>query len=186
MYERENILRIFQETKKAVNSEDIQKIKSLSNQTTNSASLTQDPDNIAAAVVVYGLSKILENKDYRKLRGWNDFYNIYIRSIDNIINSITKQDDKSYRKEIELIRGAIGKLSGKLGSYIKDVFREASINKASRLYEHGLSKELTANLLGVTLYELANYASESNQEDTHNEKELSVAERIKFAEEMFS
>ena len=47
MQERENILRIFQETKAAVERGDSAKIKNLSNQTNNTAALTNDADNIA-------------------------------------------------------------------------------------------------------------------------------------------
>lgn len=186
MYERENILRIFKETKEAVAKGDAARIKALSDQTTNSASLTQDPDNIAAAVVVYSLSKILEREDYRKLPGWDKFYSIYVDSIDKIIGAIEKNDDVSYRKNIEAVRTAIGKVSGKLGSYIQDVFRHASINKASRLYEHGVSMERTANLLGVTLYELANYAGEKQGEEPIESRTIGVKERIKIAEDIFS
>jgi hypothetical protein len=185
MYERENILRIFQETKEAVLEEDSAKIKDLSNQTTNSASLTHDPDNIAAAVVVYSLSKIIERQDYKKLPGWDKFYKIYLESIDKIINSLKEGDDKGYREGIKKIREGINKLSGKLKERIQDVFRDASINKASRIYEHGTSMERTAKLLGITLYELASYAGEKEPPEIPKIKEIDVKTRIKTAMEIF-
>ena len=58
MEERDNILRIFQETKDALERGDATTIRNLSNQTNNTAAITNDPDNIAAAVIVYSLSKI--------------------------------------------------------------------------------------------------------------------------------
>ena len=76
MQEKENVLRIFEETKRAIEENDSAKIKSLSNQTINTASLTHDPDNIAVAVVVYSLSKIIEREGYRKLPGWSNFYRV--------------------------------------------------------------------------------------------------------------
>ncbi|MEM3141554.1 MAG: hypothetical protein QXX55_02070, partial [Candidatus Pacearchaeota archaeon] len=160
MYERENILRIFIETKNAISTRDSAKIKDLSNQTTNSAALTHDPDNIAAAVIVYSLSKIIERTDYRKLPGWNKFYGVYVNCIEKIIEALKKKNDEEYRKQIKKIRKAINALSGKLKLYILEVFRRASINKASRIYEHGISMERTAKLLGITLFELASYAGE--------------------------
>lgn len=186
MQERGNVLRIFKETKEAVARGDTAKIKSLSNQTTNTASLTHDPDNIAVAVVVYSLSKIIEREDYKQLPGWNEFYKIYIGSIDKIIVAIEKKDDAGFRKNIDLIRGAIGKLSGKLKDYISDVFRAASINKASRIYEHGISMEKTAKLLGVTMFELAEYAGQGKHADVAEAKTVDVKTRIKLVMEMFS
>ncbi|GAI40255.1 unnamed protein product, partial [marine sediment metagenome] len=47
MQEEGNILRIFEETKEAIEKEDTVKLKELSNQTIHTASLSQDPDNIA-------------------------------------------------------------------------------------------------------------------------------------------
>ncbi len=185
MRERENILRIFQETKEAVSEGNSAKIKKLSNQTTNTASLTHDPDNIAAAVVVYALSKIIEREDYRQLPGWNEFYKIYISSIDKIIDAIKRKDDQAYGKNVSLIRNAIGKLSGKLKDYISDVFRAASINKASRIYEHGISMEKTANLLGVTMFELADYAGKGKYADIPEAQTVDVKTRIKLAMGMF-
>jgi len=185
MHERENILRIFEETKKAVELGDAAKIKNLSNQTTNTAALTHDPDNIAAAVIVYSLSKIIERENYKLLPGWKKFYQIYIVAINDIINAIRKKDDESYRKNIEIINSAIGKISGKLKQYIKDVFRKAKINKASKIYEHGMSMEKTARLLGITLFELASYVGEKGISEIPESKTMNVQKRVKLAMEMF-
>ena len=82
------------------------------------------------------------------------------------------------------IRKAIEKLSGKLKNYIQDVFRSAEINKASRIYEHGISMEKTARLLGVSLFELARYSGEK-EDDIPESITVSVRQRIKFAMELF-
>jgi len=185
MQERENILKIFQETKEAISREDAAKIKSLSNQTTNTASLTHDPDNIAVAVIIYSLSKIIERKNYKQFPGWSKFYNIYIRCIDKIIGALKREDDEAFREDIKIIREAIDKLSGKLKSHIQEVFRKASINKASKIYEHGISMEKTAKLLGITLFELASYTGEKEISDIPESKTIDVKSRIKLAMEMF-
>ncbi len=185
MYEKENILGIFQETKEAILRGDAAKIKNLSNRTTNSASLTHDPDNIAAAVIIYSLSKIIERTNYQKLPDWDKFYKNYLNSIDKIIESIKKENYEAYRKEIKAIRSGIGKFSGELEKSIQDVFRKASINKASKIYEHGISMERTANLLGITLFELASYAGEKGISEIPGKQTVDVKSRIKFAEEMF-
>ncbi|MBU1252414.1 MAG: hypothetical protein KJ905_03860 [Nanoarchaeota archaeon] len=185
MQERENVLRIFKETKEAVLRGDSGKVSNLSNQTTNTAALTQDPDNIAAAVVVYSLGKIIERGNYKEMQGWQEFYKIYLNALDNIIISIEKNDDEGYRKNIKVIRSAIGKLSGRLKTSIEEVFRRASINKASKIYDHGTSMETTANLLGITLYELASYAGEKGMSDAPENKTVGVKTRIKLAMDIF-
>ena len=57
MQESENILRILKETKEAVKENDNIKLKNLSNQTIHTASVSQDPENIAIAVIVYSWAR---------------------------------------------------------------------------------------------------------------------------------
>ena len=185
MKERDNVLRILEETKKAIEKDDATEIKNLSNQTTNTASLTQDPDNIAVAVVVYSIGKIMERENYRGMRGWDNFYRIIMSSLDRTIEDVREKDDEGFRKDIELIRKAINKLSGKLKKYIEEVFRKAQLNKASRLYEHGISMEQTAKLLGITMFELADYAGKTGISDVPVSRTLDSKARIKLAMEMF-
>ncbi len=185
MKEGENVLRILEETKKAIEAKDTLKIKQLSNQTNNTASRTQDPDNIAVAVFIYSLGKILEREQYREYPGWNDFYKRVILAIKSSITALKKDDEKEFKEDLGLIRKAITKLSGKLKVYIKDVFRKASINKASRIYEHGISMEKTAKILGISVWELAEYAGKTGIGDVNLGITLPLNQRIKQAEENF-
>jgi len=185
MQEKENVLRILEETKKSIKDNDPDLIRKLSDQTINTASLTQDPDNIAVAVIVYSLGKILERERYRSYHGWNNFFRLIVSALDSSIAAIKKNDEKKFKQNIDLIRRTISKLSGKLRKYIQDVFRRARINKASRIYEHGISMEKTAKLLGITVFELANYAGQTGISNVPLTKTMDVKNRIKLATEMF-
>ena len=186
MNEIDNILRILVETKKAIETGNYSEIKNLSNQTINTASLTQDPDNIMVAVVIYSLSKILGRKNYRELKGWENFHKTIINSLNNSIKYLNENKLKEFRAEFEKIRKAIENLSGKLKKYIQDVFRKASINKASKIYEHGISMEKTAKLLGISMFELASYAGQTEISDVPLGKTLDTKKRIKLVIDIFS
>ena len=84
-----------------------------------------------------------------------------------------------------MLRSAIEHLSGRLKDYIQDVFRKASINRASKIYEHGISMEKTASLLGITLFELASYAGQKEEAELPQTKTIDVKARIKLAEDFF-
>jgi len=185
MEEKENVLKILEQTKEAVKKEDVVKLKELSNQTIHTASTTQDPDNIAVAVIVYSLGKVIERKEYLKQDKYPEFCRTYVSAIDRAILALKKNDEKKFKDSLELIRKAINKLSGNLKKYIQDVFRKASINKASKIYEHGISMEKTASLLGITMFELASYAGQTGVSDAPLGKTLGVKERIKLAMGMF-
>ncbi len=184
MEEKSNVLEILNATKSAIAKKDVVLIKKLSDRTIHTAAITQDPDNIAVAVIVYALSKLIEREKYHEMKGWSQFFRCYTSCIDKAIYALKKDNMPEFRQQIKKIRKAINKLSGKLRDYIRDVFRKASINKASRIYEHGISMEKTAKLLGITLWELAEYAGQKI-----HDAELGITreprERIEMIEEFF-
>lgn len=186
MREKENIVRILKEAKVAIKNNDSLKLKELSDQTVHTASITQDPDNIAFAVTVYSLSKIIERKKYQEFKGWNQFYQSLISLFDDLLIAITKNNDKIMKDDLVKIEKLISNLSGDLRLYIQDVFRKAQINKASKIYEHGISMEKTAHLLGITMFELASYAGQKPEiSELPLGQTLDVKSRIKLAQDMF-
>jgi len=185
MQEADNVLRILKETKAALEKNDSFTIRGLSNQTINTASLAQDPDNIAVAVMVYSLGKIVERLDYRQLPGWKKFYSNILLYLDKSIKDIESKDYIRFREDFKMIRGSIENLSGKLRKYVKEVLRNAEISKASRIYEHGISMEQTASLLGISQYELAEYAGRTGIPDVPENYTRDTKSRIKLAMEMF-
>ncbi len=186
MQERENVLRILKETKTAMGKGDAATVKSLSNQTINTASLTQDPDNIALAVVVYSLGKVIERHQYQEFKGWDGFFSAVINAIGLSIKDIEMGKEDKVGEDLGKITKEVEKLSGTFKKYIQDVFWKARINKASKIYEHGISMEKTAKLLGITLYELASYAGQARIDDAPLENTMDVKKRIKIAMEMFT
>ena len=185
MHEQKNILRILKEAKEAIKKEDNIKLKELSNQTIHSASIYQEMDYIMVAVIVYSLSKILERTYYRKNPGWNKFYSEFIKHLDLAAHALEKNNTKKFRYELKRIRKAVNKLTGNFKKNIQDVFRKAEINKASRIYEHGISMEKTAKLLGITLWELAEYSGQTGISDVNLNITLPVKKRIKLVKEIF-
>jgi hypothetical protein len=183
--EKEHIIRVLKETKAAVKKEDIVRLKNLSNKTLHSASIEQDADSITLAVILYSLSKIIERKKYSYYEEWPSFYKKYMHYIHKAIIDLEEDDFEGFRRDINHIRKNINKLSGRFKKYIQDVFRKAEINKASRIYEHGISMEQTAKLLGVTIWELAEYSGQTGISDVDLSVTLPIKKRLAYAEEIF-
>ena len=186
MIEKDNILKILRGTLSALNDNDFSKLKELSNRTVHSSSIDQDSSSILIAVILYSLSKILERDTYRDDPAWEGFYKKVLKYLEKAIYYLENDDIRNFRKSLKLIRVNIGKLSGNLKMYISDVFRKAEINKASKIHEHGISMEKTAKLLGISLWELANYSGQKSVLEHSNEaKTVDVKSRIKLAKEFF-
>ena len=186
MKERDNVLRILEQTLYAVKNDNATPLKDLSDQTLHAASLTGDPDNIAVAVIVYSIGKILSRPDYRSFTGFQAFQKIITTSLKSAIEDIKNDNDEAFRKDFVLVRKAINKISGKLKKYIEDVFNKAEISKASRIYEHGISAGKTAKMLGITLYDLQNYTGQTGISDVSFNQTVNVQNRIKALEGLFN
>jgi hypothetical protein len=185
MEEREHILKVLEEVQLSLQKQDYVKIKNLSNQVIHTSSIEQDPDLISVAVIIYSLSKIIERENYRQFKNWDKFYKGYVNGINSLIKSLRRNDIQGFRQGVEFLRNVIQKLSGELKKNISEVFKKAQINKASRIYEHGISMEKTAKILGVSVWELAEYAGQTGIADVNLAVTMPIKQRIKIAEEVF-
>lgn len=185
MKEVKNVLRILKETKGLIQTGNTHELKNLSNQTLHSATVSQDPDNIIVAVLVYSIGKVIERENYRNLEGWGEFEQAVSKNLDLAIKSLGENDLRKTRIALGRIRSSLNEIEGNLGEYIEDIFRKAEINKAFKLYEHGLSSEQTAKLLGVSLWDLSSYIGGSHIHNARTALSMPIKERIKIAEDLF-
>lgn len=185
MKEVENVLRILRDARHFVQEDRPYELKNLSDQTIHAATISQDGDNVIVAVLVYSIGKVMERANYRNMEGWNEFYSAVVKNLDLAAKALGKGDVEKTRTYLGLIREKLNEIEGDLGRYIKDVFRKAEINKAFKLYEHGLSTEKTAELLGVSLWDLASFIGQSNLGDAKVGITMPVKDRIKIAEDFF-
>lgn len=183
--ERKNILLILRNTRKALKTEDVLLLREMSNRTIHGASIYKDPTSVVIAVTVYALGKIIERRDYKQHKDWQTFLSKVSRDISEAIGHLEKKKIKEFHNDMQNIRKAVNAISGHLKLYIKDVFRMAQINKASRIYEHGISRTETARLLGITQFELAEYIGKTGIADVSLSLTKSIKERIKFARGLF-
>ncbi len=186
MQEKENIIAILENAKNAMERRDAFLMRKLSDRTIHSSSIYGDPDNVGVAVIVYALSKIIERGKYASYKSWPSFLKACLNGLTASIDAIKRDDIDDFRNSITDINKAISRISGHLRDYIEDVFRKASINKASRIYEHGISMKQTADLLGITVFELAEYAGKTGIADVDLSITKDIRKRLKEAEDFFS
>jgi hypothetical protein len=185
MKEVDNVRRIFEETRVALDKHDAYEIKRLSNQTIHTAATSQDPDNIIVAVLVYSIAKLVERDNYQSMEGWKEFYERLVVELDSAVKHLVENDLDKFRSSLGKIRNSINRIDSKLRVYIQDIFRKAEINKAFKLYEHGLSSQQTADLLGITLWDMSTYIGQSSVSEANIARSLDVKKRVKYAEDIF-
>lgn len=183
--EKSNVLDIISKAIKAIKKEDIIALKDLSDRTIHSASIYQDSDSITVAVLIYALSKVFERSKYKEYVDWSLFSEHCIESLVKAKKDLKKGNTTEFREDLRSIREVIDHLSSNLKGYIEEVFRKAMINKASRLYEHGISLQKTAELLGITPWELSEYAGTTGIGEVDLSVTLDIKSRIERTLNLF-
>jgi len=186
MEEREHLVQVLQQASEAIKRNDVVRLKELSNQTIHTASARKDTDSISVATILYSIGKILEREEFRKFKGCTEFCAGVGNILGEAVSALKKNDEATFKNKLQEIMASMKKLSPNSRKNVEEVFRKAQINKASKIYEHGISMENTANLLGITMFELAGYSGEKEVSDTPEAKTVDVKTRIKFAMDMFS
>lgn len=184
MEEKKHVGEVIQNAIKALQNFNSQNLRELSNQTIHSASLKQDSGSITLAVLIYTLSKIIERNDHLKVKNWNKLSKKIVQWLELSKDALEKNNLEKYEEHLKEARKTLSQISPNLKEYIKEVLRKAEINKASRIYEHGISMEKTAQLLGITQWEFADYLGTRRIEEGYST--FDIKKRARIALEFFS
>lgn len=187
MHEVNHLINLLNQAKSAVENSDVLLLKNLSNQTIHSASIEKDTDSVMMAVIIYSLSKIIERRTEKNGLVCDDFCREISRLLQQASDSLENKSYKKFSVTLSKITDKIKNLQGDVKNLVQDVFDKAKINKASKIYEHGISMEETSKLLGITLWDLASYTGQrSDISDNQFNKTVDQKTRIKIAMEIFS
>lgn len=182
---RENALDVLRNALAAIKRGDLRALKDLSNMSVHTASIMQDQISISLAVIIYALAKVLERTRYEKYKGWPVFCKNCVSLLSRAYEELEHGEDEAFEDTLKEDIQLISKLDMKLKEYIQDVLLKAKISKGSRLYEHGLSLERTAFLLGITQYELMQYIGKTYIADVKTKVLIHPRERMKIARSLF-
>ncbi|MBS3081617.1 hypothetical protein J4416_01600 [Candidatus Pacearchaeota archaeon] len=186
MEEASHVIEVLTRVKNSLEQEDARELKNLSNQTVHAASIYQHTDYILVATIVYALSKIIERKDNLNIKNWQQFIREINSLLSQAIHSVQQNKHLKFIKFLSKLKRYIENYSQDLRPIIEDLLRKASINKASKIYEHGISLAKTTKLLGITPWELSEYIGEKENSQTRLNKTIDVKARATMAMEFFS
>ena len=175
---KEDILAVLEKVLRAIKKEDYSKLTELSNRTIHDASIFQDDDSLSIAVVVYALSKVI-NRCIGREQVCPDVEARLRKAHD----SLKHDDDNAYSAGIKRLLKEIGEYDSQLKLYIQEVIEQAKIKKASKLHEHGISIARTAELLGLSRWELQKYIGQTVPEVPQDG--MKITERLRRARELF-
>ncbi len=183
---KQDIISILKDAITAVKQGDTEKLREISDHTIHDASIFQDKYSISIAVVVYSLSKIFERNKYKEYENWNEFYMKCLKHLEKAKESLSLDQEGSYNGEINGLYKTISQTEKRLGNFITEVLNQAEIKKGSKIYEHGISIGRTAELLGISAWDLMAYVGQTKIPEMGPIETRSVKERLDFAKKLFS
>jgi len=184
--ELEHVIYVLKETKRALQESNAFELQRLSDLTIHSASIHQHTDFILMAVIIYSLNKIVIKKNRTGVKEWNNFVNRVNDELDKSISELKNENIGEFARHLEHTKALLIDLSPNAKQDIEEVIRKASVNKASRIFEHGISLSKTARLLGITQWELAEYIGQGRAFDNPLNQTIGVKERASNALSFFS
>jgi hypothetical protein len=173
---KDDLHNIISQAIKFLEARDSDALKEVSNYTIHNASVFQDKDSITIAVLLYAISKIADRS----------------KSLDpEIITELSAakkclEDENifGYEKNLKRLLEIISGIDKKMDFYIQHIIDEAGIKKGSKLYAHGISVAQTAEVFGITQWELMKYIGQTNIAEEFVD-EVEIKERIKKARVLF-
>lgn len=166
---------------------DAEEIMALSDTIIHTASVSQQQHVLQLAMVIYSIGKIIARGKIRRYPQdkWNTFVTITRNELDCTLTAINTNNYKKYTKCLLNIQQAVMMLDESFMSYADHVINHAKLTKGTKIYEHGVSMKLVAELFGVTEWELMDYAGKTRMLDRDAEPS-DVPSRLEKARRFFN
>lgn len=174
---RQDILEVLGQSIAALKEGDSFKVKELSNNVIHNASIFQDEDSLGIAVLMYALSKVME-------RGRLDLAEVE-RLLERAKSALEAYNFENYRMAIKFAVRKISEADSRLKLFVSNVIEQAQLKKGSRIAMHGVSVSRTANMLGISRWELMQYLGRTTFHEETVET-VSVQGRLALARKVFA
>lgn len=173
---KEDIITVLENAIKSVHAGDLFALREESDHIIHCSAIYQRQESIQTAVVIYALAKILE-------RGKTIDAKV-IDAMEHAIAFMKVDNLKGFQQEIKSIFEMIAAVDDQLSRYMQHIVTEAQIKKGSRIYEHGISLGKTAEIFGLSQWELMKYVGKTRlSEETADT--VPVKQRLVFARQLF-
>ncbi|MBD3203287.1 hypothetical protein GF327_03270 [Candidatus Woesearchaeota archaeon] len=174
---KKDILNLLKKSIDAIKKNEILKLRIISNEVIHNASIFQDEDSISAAVIIYTISKL-----YKETNKINELVLPYLKEL---VSALEKDNYKNYRQKLKDLLNDIKSNYVKTSFYLSEIFEQAHINKASKMYDHGISLSRVSETLGVSMWELLDYIGKTSISESYDDL-TDVKNKIKYTRTLFS
>lgn len=175
---KEDILSVLKKAIEALKTNNFIVLDELSNHTIHDASIYQDEDSTSTAILIYAIAKVAQ-----RCTETNCPVPVFTPLLLKAQDAVEREKDGLLHAAYTETFDMIAKHDEHLKMYIGEVLDKARIKKGGKLAEHGISVARTAEMLGISQWDLYSYLGKT----TIGEKEGTdgTLKRIQFTRELF-
>ncbi|MBT4651021.1 hypothetical protein HOC13_00695 [Candidatus Woesearchaeota archaeon] len=156
---------------------DIEELRVLSDHAIEEVALYKDLDLISITVLIYSIYKVnncMSDEDQKDL----------VTELKFIINHLEQGNLSRYNKSIKVLFGIVKRCDAKVKVHLQDVMTAAKIKNSSLLLQKGLSIGQAAGLMGLSNWDLQQYAAKTTYLGAHKET-IPAKRRLQLALKIF-
>ena len=157
--------------------QDLEQLKDLSDHAIEDVAVHKDLDLISVTVLIYSLYKIintLSDADYKTITA----------KLKEAQTSLKEKNLGRYNRTIKTMFEIVHHTDAKVKVHLQDVMDAARIKKGTSLLERGLSIGQAAGLMGLSNWDLQQYAGKTTALEMHDES-YPVQKRLQIAFKLF-
>ena len=173
IYDLDKALRILQEREAT----DVEELKNLSDHAIEDIALKKDLELVSVTVLLYSLYKIIHDIDTSSYMG-------IVAEMKAAKNGLEQKNLGKYNQSIKKVYEIIRRCDNKIREHLDDVMQAARIKKGTSLLQRGLSIGQAAGLMGLSNWDLQQYAGKTMVLDQHDET-FPVEKRVMMALKLF-
>ena len=157
--------------------EDYEALKKLSNHAIEDVALHKDLDIISITVLIYSIYKVMfcmKPEDHKQI----------LKGLRLAKKNLENNNFHSYNTNIKKLYQVIRHCNAQVKTHLQDVMAAARIKKGTVLLQKGLSLGQAAGLMGLSNWDLQNYAAKTPVLSEHREA-VPASKRLKNAFALF-
>ncbi|MEK6950485.1 MAG: hypothetical protein AABX13_02060 [Nanoarchaeota archaeon] len=142
---------------------DIEELKLVSDHAIEDVAVQKDLELVSITVLLYSLYKIvpsISDKDYKDI--WNELHTTY--------HALKTYKLGQYNSSVKRLFEIVKRSNAKVQEHLQDVMQAARIKKGASLLQRGLSIGQAAGIMGLSNWDLQQYAGKTMVLAQHDEK----------------
>lgn len=156
---------------------DIEELKILSDHAIEDIAVQKDLELVSVTVLLYSIYKVISCMQASS-------YDQLLQELGTAKTSLEQRNLGKYNSSIKKSYEIIRTCDTKVKEHLNDVMHAARIKKGATLLQRGLSIGQAAGLMGLSNWDLQQYAGKTTALDQHTEK-IPADERLKKALQLF-